>query len=88
MFVKSSNTPLLRAFGKKVKKRRKALGLTQEEVSKKVGVELTYICKIELAQRGVPLELFRAVAEALKCPMKSLLPTEEEIANETSQDTN
>ncbi len=71
---------LLRAFGRVVRARRTALGLTQEEVAHRSGLHRTYIGDIERGTRNVALvniwqlaatlewtaeEMMRRVADAL-----------------------
>ena len=66
-------------FGNAVRKRRKELGLSQEELAMRINsgeagedgkakyADQTYISKIELGQANVTLETIAVLAEALEC---------------------
>ncbi len=46
---------MLREFGKRVRERRKALGLSQEELADEAGFDRTYISMIERGKRNLSL---------------------------------
>lgn len=53
--------------GQRVKEKRKALGMSQEELAKACGFKSrSSINKIELGQRGLPLRKVELIADALK----------------------
>ena len=55
----------LQLFGATVRARRKHLGLTQKELSAKVGLHYTYIGDIERGERNVSLQNILRLAAAL-----------------------
>lgn len=60
-------------FGQKVKKLRKNLGITQEQLADRVGRGKSYICNIEKGTRTTTLEKLPALAEALEVPISELM---------------
>lgn len=65
-------------IGNNIKSRRKELGLTQEELQKKMGYkDRTSIAKIELGMRDVPLNKVKKFASALDCTPQYLLGFED-----------
>ena len=64
-------TKILRRFGDKVKKLRKAKGWSQEELGDKAGLHRTYIGSIERNERNVSLINIEKIATALKASVKS-----------------
>jgi len=71
--VKSKN-PILIEFAKKVRNRRYDLGLTQEELAEKADFHVNFVGGIERATRNPSLTSIIRLAEALKVPLKDLLP--------------
>jgi transcriptional regulator with XRE-family HTH domain len=63
----------LREFGKRVRDRRKALGLSQEELADQAGFDRTYISMIERGKRNLSLLNICRFAETLKATASSLL---------------
>ena len=61
-------------FAKKARQRRHELGLTQEQVAEKAGFHVNYVGGIERAERNLSLTSIVALAEALKCLPKDLMP--------------
>jgi transcriptional regulator with XRE-family HTH domain len=57
---------ILIKFGNKVRERRTALGLSQEELANRAGVHRTYIGMIERAEKNITLENIEKIAKALK----------------------
>lgn len=54
---------------------RARLGLSQRELAKRVGVHVNTIGRIERGERkGVKLEVFEKIAEALDCPLWAVIP--------------
>lgn len=65
--------PILLSFGKSVQQRRKALGLSQEELADKAGVHRTYIGMIERAEKNITLCNIERLAKALEVEVSELL---------------
>lgn len=60
-------------FAKAILRRRKELGLTQEELAKRIGTTKQMISKYELAQRSPKVPMANAFAEALGTTLDDLL---------------
>ena len=67
-------TPIRKAFGLKVRMRRYEIGLTQEELAEKANLHPTYVGSVERGERNIALENIVAIAKALKCSSKDLMP--------------
>ena len=67
-------TALRVEFGKKVRTRRGELGLTQEELAERAGLHHTYVGSVERGERNIALENIVALAKALGCSSKDLMP--------------
>ncbi len=63
---------VLQRFGRKVREKRAALGLSQEEFADKCGLDRTYISGIERGKRNVSLRNIHAIAEALGTTVSEL----------------
>ena len=61
-------------FGHMIMERRRDLGITQDELGKRVRKSRTQITNIEAGRTDIPLSQLRAYADALECQMKDLLP--------------
>ena len=68
------NTSIRKAFGLKVRMRRFELGMTQEEIAEKADLHHTYVGSVERGERNVSLENICALAKALDCSLKELMP--------------
>lgn len=66
-------TEIYQIVGKKVRKRRKELGLTQEKLAKTSGLHRTYIAGIEAGKRNISLKNLEKLAKALKVSPDDLL---------------
>lgn len=64
---------LLNKFGEQVRKKRKAKGLSQEELAFKAGLHRTYIGMIERAEKNITLTNIEKIAHALEVDIKELL---------------
>ena len=73
MSLMRSNAILPRKLSKKIQKRRKELGLTQEQLAEKVGVSRAYMGYIEQARNTPALETLEKIAKALKTSTSELL---------------
>jgi transcriptional regulator with XRE-family HTH domain len=67
---------ILIKFGNKVRERRTALGLSQEELAERAGVHRTYIGMIERAEKNITLENIEKIAVALEIPLNKLMNLE------------
>ena len=59
-------------FGQRVRRTRKELNLSQEELAFRTGLHRTYISDIERGSRNVSLENIEKIAIALKIPTKKI----------------
>ena len=59
-------------FGEVVRKRRLALGVSQEDFADKVGVHRTYMSSIELGKVQVSIGIAAQIASALGTPLSKL----------------
>jgi transcriptional regulator with XRE-family HTH domain len=64
---------LLGEFGRRVRERRLALGLSQEKLAELAGVHRTYMSEIERGERNVALINISRVARALRLDAGDLL---------------
>lgn len=65
--------PLVRAFADELRARRNAMGLSQEELAHRVGVNRTYMAKLELAKNQPTLTVLLRISEALNVPLTQLI---------------
>jgi len=63
---------ILAGFGRRVRERRTALGLSQEAFADKCGLDRTYISGIERGRRNVSLLNIAAIAKALGSSVSDL----------------
>lgn len=63
---------VLTRFGNKVRKQRKAQGLSQEELADRAGLHRTYIGMVERAEKNITLRNVEKLAIALKLPINEL----------------
>lgn len=68
----NTDIELLKEFGHKVQKRRKKLGISQEELAFRAGFHRTYIGMIERAERNITLSNIKRLADALQINIKDL----------------
>jgi transcriptional regulator with XRE-family HTH domain len=59
--------------GKKIRKYRKLLGLSQEKLAEIANLHRTYIGSVERGERNITLDSLENIAKALKCPPIKLL---------------
>lgn len=62
------------AFGQKVRSRRHELAMTIEQLAEAADLHHNYIGSVERGERNISLENIVALAKALKCTSKDLLP--------------
>lgn len=61
-------------LGRRIRKRRKEVGLTMEDVSIKIGTTRNRVSSLELGRETPTLEKLYRVADALDCTIHHLLP--------------
>jgi transcriptional regulator with XRE-family HTH domain len=64
---------LVRTVGKNIQMRRKALGMTQQQVAEQLEIEPETVCRYERAECSPPLEQIGRLADVLKIPPPALL---------------
>jgi len=69
-------TDILVKFGRKVRERRRALGISQEDFAELAGVHRTYVGMIERGEKNITLRNISKFAKALKQPINDLLKLE------------
>ena len=65
--MKSKKNPILLAFGASIRKLRAKKNLTQRELAKRAGLDVTYISGIERGVRNPSLKSLESVAIGLGC---------------------
>lgn len=68
-----NNKGIMKRFGQKVRLKRDALGISQEELAFRSGLHRTYISDIERGARNVSLINIKKIAQALKALPSALL---------------
>jgi transcriptional regulator with XRE-family HTH domain len=63
---------ILKRFGKTVRARRKALGVSQEEFADMCGLDRTYVGGVERGERNLSLINIERIAKALKLSLWEL----------------
>jgi len=64
---------LQQAFGRAVRRRREALGISQEELADRAGLHRTYIGDVERGERNISLVNIVKLAKALRVRAGALL---------------
>jgi transcriptional regulator with XRE-family HTH domain len=59
-------------LGARIKELRKKAGLSQDELSEKIGIDGKYLSRIEVGKRSPSLETLQGIADALQVDMKDL----------------
>lgn len=72
----SHNNLVIEKFGKRVKKLRIELGLSQEELAYRCGFYRTYIGMVERAERNITLSNVSKIAKGLNVTLKELFDYE------------
>ena len=65
--MKKKKDPILLAFGQRVRTLREKAGLTQREVAKRSGLDVTYISGLERSVRNPSLMSLEKLAKGLGC---------------------
>ena len=63
----------LKKFGETVAKKRKEIGLSQEQLAFKAGVHCTYIGMVERGEKNITLKNIIKISNALECEPKELM---------------
>jgi transcriptional regulator with XRE-family HTH domain len=63
---------ILKKFGEAVRKRRKELGLSQEELAERAKLHRTYIGMIERGEKNLTLTNIEKLAVSLNCSISEL----------------
>ncbi|TDX20276.1 helix-turn-helix domain-containing protein [Pectobacterium versatile] len=61
-------------FGKKLRAKRKNLGISQEKLALLTDIDRSYVGRIERGEVNITLEKLYQFAEVLNCDAKDLLP--------------
>lgn len=76
-----NNPEYIKAFGEAVRKKRLAMGMSQEEFAEASGLHRTFIGHIENAKRKVTIDTLVNVAKGLKIkPSKLLAEAEKQLS--------
>lgn len=67
-------TPVRIAFGKIVRQKRLLLDLSQEKLAEKADLHTNYVGSVERGERNIAIENIYALASALECSPKDLMP--------------
>ncbi len=83
MSAREGPDELLRAFGETVRKRRKELGISQEELAFRADLNRSYIADIERGARNIALTNIGKLAKALGVEIRELFPRDEKSGNDS-----
>lgn len=72
------------AIGQRIRKIRKAYGLSQGELAEKVGISITHMSHIETGNTKLSLPVFAALVAALEVRADDLLYDNDNVARSTS----
>jgi len=61
-------------LGKRIRRLRRQLDLTQEKLAERVGVSVTHIGLVETSKRRASLKTLQKIANVLKVKTRDLLP--------------
>lgn len=62
------------SFGALLRKKREKIGISQEELAFRSGLDRTYVGSVERGERNLPIENIYILGKALKCGPRKLLP--------------
>lgn len=77
MPIPSQSSALVAIFAANVRRKRRALGLSQEELAEMAGVHRTYIGMLERAEKNVTIYNIERIAKALGVEPATLLQQED-----------
>ena len=58
-------TDLRKLFGRRVRQLRKSMGLTQQQLASRVGMDYKYLGSVERGERNITIDNIQRIAEAL-----------------------
>lgn len=61
-------------FGKKLRAKRKALGISQEKLALMTEIDRSYVGRVERGEVNITLEKLYQFAQVLQCDARELLP--------------
>lgn len=64
----------LQELGKKIKRARQKVNMTQQEVAEKTGIHVNYFAQIERGERNPSYDVLESIAKALKVKSSDILP--------------
>lgn len=76
---------LSRSIGKRIRTRRNALGLTQEQLAERSDLSTGYVAKLEVGAAIPSLATLYALAEALNAPLSELAGYEDDATAERAR---
>jgi transcriptional regulator with XRE-family HTH domain len=76
--MKKRNNEILRIFANNLKKYRKRMNLSQEELAFKCNLHRTYIGMVERAEKNITLLNVDVIANTLNIPIAKLLEDDDE----------
>ncbi len=68
---------ILKSLGRRIRERRRGVGLSQEELGHQAGIDRSYISGLERGLRNPTFQILNQIAGALDCPLAALLPESE-----------
>lgn len=71
---RKKKNPILVEFAAKVRQKRYAIALTQEQLAERANFHVNYVGGIERAERNPSLTSLIVLAKALDCPLVEILP--------------
>ena len=71
--MEKKRSAALRRFAHRVRDRRKALGLSQEELAERADLNWSYISRLERQLVNISLLSMERIARVLDCPVHELL---------------
>jgi CheY-like chemotaxis protein/DNA-binding XRE family transcriptional regulator len=74
-------------FGAAIRSRRRALGISQEELADRAGLHRTYISDIERGERNISLESIEKLAAALESSICTLFTQAGETVSKTAEES-
>lgn len=75
LLTKKERETIRLAFGKLLREKRNARGISQEELAFQSGLHRTYVGSVERGERNLSLENIFLFAKTLKCNPKDLIPS-------------
>lgn len=66
------NQDLLKLLGQRIRERRKALGMTQEDLAAQANIDRSYIGGVERGTRNLTFTVLCQICEALDCDVAQI----------------